>query len=214
MLMTDFKSEEEPDEELVHEHTHHEYINLVDGLYTQLKFHKEHFSTMQNKCRALSSTWFLASIAGIGYLLAQHSEIEITFNIFLAIMILSFSAGLGTTLLWYVDIMLYKKLWLANVVALAKLEREYHWLPRANLNILIMLRSRIYRFSQGTTYIGINALLVAIISISAIFYFTPVEMYKILIIVVLAAAIIYGMVHQMLKLGFDLEKATMDDYKK
>jgi hypothetical protein len=204
---------EEPEGESVKEEGKLEYINLIDGLYTQLKLHKDHFSNMQNKCRALSSTWFLAAIAGIGYLLAQHSRIESTFDILLAIMILCFCAGFGITLLWHMDIVLYKSFWLANVIELAKLERSNPWLPHTNINILIMQRSKAYGFYQGSSYIGMNALLVIIISVVAVLYFAPITVFKSLGIAGASCILIYSIAHFMLKIGGELEKISVEEFK-
>src|SRR5579872_970979 len=146
---------------------------IAYGLYSQLKLHKDHFSNMKNRYRGLSSTWFLAAFTGMGFLLSGYENIELPFNTLLGVVILCFCACFGITLLWFVDIVLYQRLWLGTVVELARLEEAHHWLPRINLNTLITRRNKKYRIFQSYFYIGLNTVFILIATITCIYYFYP-----------------------------------------
>lgn len=139
-----------------------EETTLAYGYYTQLTTHKEHFSSMQNRYRALTSTWVLAGFFGMGNILSGHDNICLPFSSLFGILVLCFSVAFGVTLLWFLDIVLYQRLWMGTVVELAKLENTHDWLPKCNLNTLIMKRSKKFRFTQSTFYIAINWIFVII----------------------------------------------------
>lgn len=213
-LETEFESEDDSESEyLIFEESENQERALNYALYSQLKFHKDHFSNMQNRYRALSSTWFLAALAGIGYVLAQHEKLEIPFNILLAVILLCFCAGFGILLLWHLDIILYRKLWLATVVELARLEEKHRWLPCTNLNILQTTQNK-YRCYQSLFYIGINSIFLIIIGITALLYFSPLSTLKTTCILFSTLILIYTLTKKMLKHGGELEEINTKSFKK
>lgn len=203
-------------------HIEHEPEDIIDvfsgnqeiisyGFYTQITAHKEHFSSMQNKYRSLTSTWVLASFAGFGYLLSGHQDLDLPCNTFLGIIILSFFSGLGVTLLWFLDVVLYQRLWLGSVVELARLEEEHDWLPKCNLNTLVLRNSNKFRFIQSTFYIGINWVFITISAIISIYYHhQPIE----LLAICPTTLIIYWTIAKlMLKKSGELEKIDTQSFR-
>jgi hypothetical protein len=166
----DHSSDEEADDPLSGFGDSEEF--LIYAVYSQLCQHKTHFSSMQNRYRALTSTWFLAAFAGIGFLISGRYNIELPFNVLIGILLLCFFSAFGITLLWFLDIVLYQRLWIGTVVELAKLEEKYSWLPKTNLNTLQIRTSERYRFLKSPFYIGINSVFLAVAAISLIYYFS------------------------------------------
>lgn len=141
---------------------------LALGLYSQLKFQKDHFSNMQNRYRGLTSTWLLAAFAGIGFLITCY--IQLPFSVLLGILLLCVCSIFGITLLWFLDVVLYQRFWIATVLELAKLENAHSWLPRTNANTLVIRKSKKYRTFQSYFYIGINAVFIIISTIVCLDY--------------------------------------------
>jgi hypothetical protein len=185
---------------------------VINTLYNQLKLHKTYCSSMQSKYRALTSTWLLAAFLGIGYVLSRDHQVVLPFNIFLAVIVLSFLGSFGITLLWFLDVVLYQRLWLACVVELARLEHKHRWLPRINLNILEMRRSKRFRFFQSYFYVGINSAFVAISSVTAIVIFGTSIAWSSAVLFASALAI-YLMTKLMLLYSGEMIKADLHSFR-
>lgn len=185
---------------------------LIFGFYNQLKQHKNHFSSIQLRYRTLTSTWLLAAFAGIGFLLSGHSEIELPFNALFGVILLCFCAGFGTTLLWFLDIVLYQRLWSGTVVEMARLEEAHSWLPPINLNTLMIRKDKKYRFSQSYFYIGINGFFILISMLISLFYFRD-DPIAACAIVVLAIALFTAIIYFMQKYSGENEVITTQSFR-
>lgn len=205
-LTTSSPDPEDPEE------IQYDYNKIINMLYDQVKLQKTYCSSMQNKYRALTSTWLLAAFVGIGYILSQEHKVELPFNIFLAVILLSFLASFGITLLWFLDVVLYQKLWLGCVVELARLENTHNWLPRINLNTLRMRNSKKFTFFQSYFYIGINSVFIIISMLTAIYVFEP-DFIGFCAALISSIILIYITSRLMLFYSGELEKVTIHSFR-
>ena len=170
MLM---KNNEEPHEgkDYIFHLMHEGEDKIIFGLYMILREHKDHFSTMQNRYRALTSTWLLAAFAGMGFLLSGHSKIELPFNVLFAIALLCLCTGFGVTLLWFLDVVLYQRFWISTVVEMARIEEKHPWITPTSVNTLLIRKSKKYRLFYSYFYIWINGVLLLIAGMASGYYF-------------------------------------------
>lgn len=212
MRMTEIENEPEddPESEYIIDPTSGEEHSLVYGFYSQIKAQKDHFSNMQIRYRSISSAWLLAAFAGIGLLLSQHN-LQLPFNTLIGILILSFCTIFGLTLLWHLDIVLYQKLWLGTVVTLAKLEKDHKWLPRVNLNVLMIKSNKSYRFFQSIYYIGLNCVFILIGALASFIIF-PISILNSSIIVILSISLMILMAKIMLAKSGEMEELTAESF--
>lgn len=203
-----------------HEHNEEEHEDIIEltsgekeilayGFYSQLKLHKEHFSTMQNRYRALTSTWLLASFAGIGFLLSCY--INLPFNVLIGVLILCLCGSFGITLIWVLDIVLYNKLWLMAVLELAKLEKEHSWLPKINTLTLAARNNKKYQTYQTYFYIGIITVFVLISTFIFIYYF-DFNIWLAILIGFFGLGLLIFISYFMLKTSGELEHVNIDSY--
>ena len=93
---------------------------------------ERHFNQLQGVYRGIASTWLLATLAGVGYLLfdehAQGNRSGIAAGVCLA-------GVLGICLIWLLDLNVYHRLLVAVFREGRKLERQFPWLPRFRTNM-------------------------------------------------------------------------------
>lgn len=184
---------------------------LIYGFYTVITAHKEYCSSMQNRYRALTSTWVLGGFFAVGKLLSEHEHIFLPFGSLFGALILCFCTIFGVTLLWFLDVVLHQRMWLGTVVELARLEDSCEWLPKCNLNTLIMRRSKKFRSTQSTFYIAINLIF---ISISVLLLIPYIENIYYISMVCLGGLSLMWLVSKiMLKKSGELEVITIHSFR-
>jgi hypothetical protein len=82
-------------------------------LYKELGAYERHFNTIQGISRTIASTWLLATIAGIGYVLSNTFSSNIVKYQFDAASIVASAGATGIFLLWLLDVKVYHELLLA-----------------------------------------------------------------------------------------------------
>ena len=94
---------------------------------------ERHFNQLQSVYRGLASTWLLATLGAVGYLLfnkdtrGQHYE-------WIAAIVAAMGA-VGIVLLWILDLVVYHRLLLAVFNEGKRLEDKFPWLPRFRTNM-------------------------------------------------------------------------------
>lgn len=203
-------SEDTENEDIIHVLSEENDGALVYGFYNQLTAHKEYFSSMQNRYRSLASTWILAGFFGIGFLQSSNNA-DSPINSFLGILLLCFCVSFGVALLWFLDIVLYQRLWWGAVVELARLENAHGWLPKVNLNTLTMKRNKKYRFFQSRFYIWINCVF---LSIAFLFILEHIHnIYELALAFFTQLGIIYLIYKTMLYKSGELEIITIQSFR-
>ena len=72
--------------------------------------YEQHFNNLQLKLRAIASTWMLASMGGIAFLLVKKPEVALIFNRFNLVNAISAMTVIAMFILWLIDQMAYQRL--------------------------------------------------------------------------------------------------------
>lgn len=85
--------------------------------------YEQHFNNLQMKLRAIASTWMLASMGGIAFLLVNKIEVELIFNRYNLINVISAMTVIAMFILWLMDQLAYQRL--LNSCLVVDLYTEY-----------------------------------------------------------------------------------------
>lgn len=85
--------------------------------------YEQHFNNLQMKLRAIASTWMLASMGGIAFLLVNKIEVELIFNRYNLINVISAMTVIAMFILWLMDQLAYQRL--LNSCLVVDLYAEY-----------------------------------------------------------------------------------------
>jgi len=105
-----------------------EKIDRAWGYLCKITESENHFNDLVFRIRALSSTWLLASFAGIGFILTRDFDIGVTKP--LLTLGISILAAFGLILLWMMDILVYQNLLAANFEEGLNIENDFPDLPQ------------------------------------------------------------------------------------
>jgi len=106
-------------------------------IYCELGVIERHFNNVQSNYRALASTWLLAALAGIGFVISKELTLLIPSE--LIIVAIGIAAGIGVYLLWVLDLLVYQRLLDAAYIEARNLETNHEWLPQVRNNIRVFL---------------------------------------------------------------------------
>ena len=106
-------------------------------IYCELGVIERHFNNVQSNYRALASTWLLAALAGIGFVISKELTLRIPSE--LIIVAIGIAAGIGVYLLWVLDLLVYQRLLDAAYIEARNLETNHEWLPQVRNNIRVFL---------------------------------------------------------------------------
>ncbi|HVO81248.1 MAG TPA: hypothetical protein VMT28_10980 [Terriglobales bacterium] len=117
--------------------------DLFDAVWEMVKEcgeEERHFNTLQSTYRGVASTWILASLGAVGYLLYGTDGSPYQPRMATIVCLLG-SAGVLS--LWRLDLQVYHKLLVAVFEEGWKLERSFEWLPRFRTNMHNIDRKRL-----------------------------------------------------------------------
>ena len=100
-------------------------------IYTHIREIENQFNALQSTYRSLASTWLLATFAGVGFVLTK--TVDPFFDEAVIISLIGLAGGVGVSLLWLIDVMVYQKLLHAAFHSGVRLEQRYPWLPPIRL---------------------------------------------------------------------------------
>lgn len=72
--------------------------------------YEQHFNGVQMKLRSIASTWMLASLGGIAFLLVNEIKVDLVFNRYNLINAISAMTVIAMFILWLIDQMAYQRL--------------------------------------------------------------------------------------------------------
>jgi hypothetical protein len=104
--------------------------------YCELGEMQRHFGNAQSRYRALASTWMLAAMVGIGFVVEKKLEIIPTE---LLVGLIGVVASVGLGLLWVIDLLVYQRLLDAAYIEGRSLETAQPWLPQVRNNMRRLL---------------------------------------------------------------------------
>lgn len=90
--------------------------------YKEYGAYERHFNQMQSSCRTLASTWLLATLGGIGYVIGNINYSPRVIDAKTAGSLIALAGGTGIFLLWLVDIVVYHRLLVAVTIVSDYLE--------------------------------------------------------------------------------------------
>lgn len=115
-------------------------------IYAQSIASMEHFNGTQAEYRKLASTWLLAALGAIGFVLmtlepARAAQaIGVWFHPLLGAGGLGVLASVGIGLIWQLDMTVYHRLLQAHFYTVIKLEKQYAWLPASHHAMMVLAR--------------------------------------------------------------------------
>ena len=99
-------------------------------LYLSIGEAERQFNTIQNHYRLLASTWTLASIAGIGFVLTKTLSPDLETEKYLVCSAIAFSGAVSILILWVVDVRVYQRLLGVYFNEGMAMEKGGKWLPQ------------------------------------------------------------------------------------
>ncbi len=139
--MTDDGLEELKISEIIEESVPTSFRTLTASIYYNLVSYENHYNMIQNKYKALATTWIVATFLGIGYLLTGM-EVALPVNVLLAILFLCLLSAEGVSLLWFLDVGVYYKLIESIFQQTLLMEKKYKYLGRSHHNIIKLHEER------------------------------------------------------------------------
>lgn len=99
--------------------------------------YEQHFNNLQMKLRTIASTWMLASLGGIAFLLVNKIDVELIFNRYNLINVISSMTVISMFILWLIDQLAYQRL--LNSCLVVDLYAEYKDNTKAPLKAMMAL---------------------------------------------------------------------------
>jgi hypothetical protein len=112
----------------------------ASGKSIELGVIERHFNNLQSNYRALASTWLLAALAGIGFVISKELTLRIPAELIIGA--IGIAAGIGVYLLWVLDLLVYQRLLDAAYIEARNLETNHLWLPQVRNNMRVLLGGR------------------------------------------------------------------------
>src|SRR5687768_6564323 len=109
----------------------------VIELLNHISEQEKHFNGLETQYRLLASTWLLASLGAIGFLLKSETGLSLDQNKLLLIGAIGCVSSIGIILLWILDIKVYHKLLNSVFIRGVLMEIEYPWLPKIRTDMLL-----------------------------------------------------------------------------
>jgi hypothetical protein len=188
--------------------------NIVLNLVNHIGDQEKHFNGLETQYRLLASTWLLASLGAMGFLI--QTDKHIMFNNLMLIGLIGCVSCIGIFLLWLLDIKVYHKLLHCVFLQGINLEQKYDWLPKIRTDMLLNIETGDVTRSTGLYYTGSCVLLLIIAVIAFCNCVCSAFLVGIIIFfgLVLIAFLIYYMQNSAIsKRAFKLSQKLKENYK-
>ncbi len=110
---------------------------LLWNIYCELGLMERNLGGLQARYRALASTWLLATLAAIGFVLTKELDVAVPDELIIGA--LGIGGSIGILLLWAVDLLVYQRLLDGAYIEGRSLEDAQPWLPQVRNNIRRLL---------------------------------------------------------------------------
>jgi len=135
-------------------------LQLVNHIGDQEK----HFNGLETQYRLLASSWLLASLGAMGYLMQNDKSTWLLINVCLLISAIGFVASIGIILWWILDMKVYHKLLHCVFIQGILLEQKHDWLPKIRTDMLLSQETGDVTKHTGLYYMG-SVILLQLISL-------------------------------------------------
>jgi hypothetical protein len=115
-------------------------------LYLSIGDAERHFNTIQNGYRVLASTWTLAALGGIGYVLTSRRSLSIDVEKQLICCAVALSGAASILMLWLVDIRVYQQLLSQYFNEGMAMEAGEPWLPQVRNQTRRAFKGKLSRY--------------------------------------------------------------------
>lgn len=127
-------------------------LDQVFKALESLKGSEEHFNEMTAQCRALASTWLLATFGAMGFVLTQTLHAGLATEV--VVLTLGLAGAVGLILLWVLDLLVYHRLLDASFTEALKLEAGYPLVPQVRHKMIASQPGGQTPFYEEWFYIG------------------------------------------------------------
>ncbi|WP_405783191.1 hypothetical protein OG512_30380 [Streptomyces sp. NBC_01378] len=134
--------------------------------FTEIGIYERHFNELQSKYRTLSSTWLLATFAGIGFILAKN--IGFPGGKYVAASCLATAGAFGIGLLWSIDLKVYHRLLEAVFREALRVERNCTAIPPMRLAMSRLVENQAVPKRCARFYLGGIAVLLTVAASSQV----------------------------------------------
>jgi hypothetical protein len=132
-------------------------FNRVWAIVKEIGEEERHFNEIQAGYRNMASTWLLATIGAIGYVIS--TPISLNIDVELLIAGIAGAGSLGLSRLWIVDLLIYHRLLDSCFIEGIILEEKYKWLPTFRTNMMETQKG------EGVLFKVVGYYLVSIVSL-------------------------------------------------
>jgi hypothetical protein len=137
-----------------HKEVNKELFERVWKVVKECGEEERHFNQLQGIYRGLASTWILATLGAVGYLLFPKDQAAITLSkTYFVAATVCFVCASGVFLISILDLIVYHELLEAVFQQGCKLEQEFEWLPQFRTNMLGKKKGLV-RKSIACYYVG------------------------------------------------------------
>jgi hypothetical protein len=102
-------------------------LEQAQSALTDISESERHFNQLGSQYRLLASTWLLAALGAIGYVLTAEHLVVPAINI---IVLITLAGSAGILLLWVIDLLVYHRLLDANFLEGLRIESRFDELPQ------------------------------------------------------------------------------------
>ncbi|MBN4066784.1 hypothetical protein JYU14_01725 [Simkania negevensis] len=113
---------------------------LLYKIYADLNKNEHYFDDRQFRYRTIASSWLIATLIAVGYILSRYEEGLPLSPLITAAVVCVFGV-IGITVIWALDILLYHTLLSAIAVEEVSMEQKYPWLPQSRSRMSNWLKS-------------------------------------------------------------------------
>lgn len=136
--------------------------SLIWTMYAALQGECQHFNTLESSYRTLASTWLLAALGAVGFVVKEGKPEAAP----LWVAAIGAAGAIGIVLLFTLDLLVYQQLLDAAFQEQLRLERTHAWLPRVAQR---MKRTQNNGATQRIVwfYVAMFAVLIALVAAGA-----------------------------------------------
>lgn len=113
-----------------------EIFDRAFKIFSHLSEREEHFNKLETNYRLLASTWLLASLGAIGFILIKADKESLPFDAWIIVSSICIVSSIGIFLLWILDLRVYHQLLVSVFVEGVILEHQFRWLPQIRNNMI------------------------------------------------------------------------------
>ncbi len=183
-----------------------EKFEKIFRVYEYIGDQEKHFNLIETNYRLLASTWLLASLGAIGFILFK-SDFKLTYQLQI-ICGLCIVSSIGIFLLWIIDLRTYHQLLVSSFMEGLLLEYRFDWLPKIRQNMINSLNGDVTK-KVVYYYSATISLLLLIMMVAFLLWQNDILIgYKIGLVIGLSIVIIFLNIYMMKKSSIHMNELS------